>query len=147
MKKKRMKVKRYKRSFSGSADRQNTLRKVLMWIVAALVLFALGWLLAKPGLDLASKLWYQHKNGGTTPPSSSTSAPSEAQSGAVTAPSEITEPATPSAATGKGTWKFVALSSVATPEQAAQVAKQLAENGVSGAVLTLKDETGNLYYN
>lgn len=106
MKKKRMKVKRYKRSFSGSADRQNTLRKVLMWIVAALVLFALGWLLAKPGLDLASKLWYQHKNGGTTPPSSSTSAPSEAQSGAVTAPSEITEPATPSAATGKGTWKF-----------------------------------------
>lgn len=51
MKKKRMKVKRYKRSFSGSADRQNTLRKVLMWIVAALVLFALGWLLAKPGLD------------------------------------------------------------------------------------------------
>lgn len=147
MKKKRMKVKRYKRSFSGSADRQNTLRKVLMWIVAALVLFALGWLLAKPGLDLASKLWYQHKNGGTTPPSSSTSAPSEAQSGAVTAPSEITEPETPSAATAKGTWKFVALSSVATPEQAAQVAKQLAENGVSGAVLTLKDETGNLYYN
>lgn len=144
MKKKQMKVKRYKRSFSGSADRQNLLRKVLLWVAAALVLFGLGWLLAKPGLDLASSLWYQHKNGGTPPASSS--AVSEAQSGSVTAPSEITEPQATPAPAGKGTWKLVALSSVATPEQAEQVAKQLAESGVTSAVLTLKDETGNLYY-
>lgn len=145
MKKKPMKVKRYKRSFSGSADRQNLIRKVLLFAAAALVLFGIGWLIAKPGLDLASSLWYQHKNGGTTPAASS--AAGEAESGAVTAPSEITEPETPPASTGAGTWKLVALSSVATPEQAAQTAKQLAESGVSGAVLTLKDETGNLYYN
>ena len=57
-----VKIKRYRRSFSGAGDRNNLLRRIAFWCAVLAVVFALGWLIAKPGLDRASSIWYGYKN-------------------------------------------------------------------------------------
>ena len=58
-----VKIKRYRRSFSGSGAKKNLARRILLWVVILGAVFGVGWLVAKPGLDLASNLWYRYKNG------------------------------------------------------------------------------------
>ncbi|MEG1125851.1 MAG: hypothetical protein RSE10_04090, partial [Oscillospiraceae bacterium] len=55
---KAQKIKRYRRSFNGQAERSLLIRKIVIFAIFLLVLFAAGWLLAKPGIDLGTKLWY-----------------------------------------------------------------------------------------
>ena len=143
-----VKIKRYRRSFSGSGDRQNLLRRIAFWCAVLAVVFGLGWLIAKPGLDLASSLWYGYKNQLTSSSSSgasSTPAADSSQSGDEGAAGEPEEE-TPQQ-TGASSWTTVPLSSVDTTEKATQLAAQLAQQGITHAVLTLKDDRGYVYYN
>lgn len=145
-----VKIKRYRRSFSGSGDRKNLLRRIGFWCIVLAVVFGLGWLIAKPGLDLASSLWYGYKNHLTT--SSSSGSSSDAPT---SQPTDSSQPADdsgsgaedPESGTDFSSWASVALSSVDTPEKATAFASQLAEQGITHAVLTLKDDRGYLYYN
>lgn len=140
------KIKRYRRSFSGAGDRNNLLRTVGKWLLAAAVLFGVGWLIAKPGLDFASRLWYARKNAAQPASSASVSPPASAPVSSQTASSEPqTGAQTAPQTTGTG-WAAVALSQADTPEKAAALAAQLKAQGVQYAVLTLKDERGYLYY-
>lgn len=41
-KNKPVKIKRYRRSFSGSGDRNNLLRRILLWVLILAVIFGLG---------------------------------------------------------------------------------------------------------
>ena len=139
------KIKRYRRSFSGAGDRKNLLRRIGFWCAVLAVVFGLGWLIAKPGLDLASSLWYGYKNKLTTSSSSeSSSTPStpSSQSAADSGSGAGEE----QQETDFSSWASVALSSVDTPEKASALAGQLAGQGVTHAVLTLKDDRGYLYY-
>ena len=143
-----VKIKRYRRSFSGAGDRNNLLRTVVRWLIVAAVLFGVGWLIAKPGLDLASRLWYAHRNAAASSAAQPLSQPPAAESGsdAPSSPSDsAAAPAQDAAAAGTG-WASVALSQADTPEKAAALAAQLKEQGVQYAVLTLKDERGYVYY-
>lgn len=137
--KKPAKIKRYRRSFTGAGSHMNTIRTVLIWAVVIVVLFGLGWLIAKPGLDLASRLWYNHKN---NPASSS----SETVESAPPTSQPVESEQTQQPLTAGGNWAIVSLTAVSTPEQAAETAKALAAQQVQYAVITLKDETGALYY-
>ena len=139
-----VKIKRYRRSFSGAGDRNNLLRRILLWVLILAAIFGVGWLIAKPGLDLASSLWYSYKNRGEI----SSSAPAEPSSSQPQqTPTPSATPAPETADTLSGDWAQVSLSSVDTAEKAAALADQLAQQGVQYAVLTLKDDRGYLYYN
>lgn len=139
-----VKIKRYRRSFSGSGDRNNLLRRILLWVLILAAIFGVGWLIAKPGLDLASSLWYSYKNRGE---SSSVSVPGDSSSVSQNT-SEPTATPTPEATDNlSGNWAQVSISSVDTAEKATAFAEQLAQQGVRYAVLTLKDDRGYVYYN
>ena len=142
-KNKPVKIKRYRRSFSGSGDRNNLLRRILLWVLILAVIFGLGWLVAKPGLDFASSLWYSYKN--RDPGSSAVSQPGAGgASSSQPAEAQPTPTPTPQTTAGGG-WASVALSAADTPEKAAALAQQLKAQGVENAVLTLKDDRGYLY--
>ena len=108
-----VKIKRYRRSFSGSGDRNNLLRRILLWVLILAAIFGVGWLIAKPGLDLASSLWYSYKNRGE---SSSVSVPGDSSSVSQST-SEPTATPTPEATDNlSGNWAQVSISSVDTAE-------------------------------
>ena len=139
-----VKIKRYRRSFSGSGDRNNLLRRILLWVLILAAIFGVGWLIAKPGLDLASSLWYSYKNRGE---SSSVSVPGDSSSVSQSTSGPTATP-TPEATNNlSGNWAQVSISSVDTAEKATAFAEQLAQQGVRYAVLTLKDDRGYVYYN
>lgn len=141
MAKKSRKIKHYKRSFSGAGSHSGQIRRVAGWALAILILFGLGWLVAKPGIDLASGLWYSYKNKEETPPASSqASEPTSLPEDTVTG-----DPAAVEQESVSG-WAVVSMTAVATPEKAAETAAQLAEKGIKAALITLKDETGAVYY-
>lgn len=139
-----VKIKRYRRSFSGSGDRNNLLRRILLWVLILAVIFGLGWLIAKPGLDLASSLWYSYKNRGQD---TSSSLPQGDSSVPQATPDPSASPAPDSSEESFGSWAQVSISSVDTMEKATSLAQQLAQQGVEYAVLTLKDDRGYVYYN
>ena len=146
MGKKPVKIKRYRRSFTGPGSHMSTIRRVAFWAVVVLVLFGLGWLIAKPGLDAASRLWYSYKN----QPSSS-SQPSSSEVSSESGQAAISDDSTPDSQPVEQNeewqdWVFVSLTSVSTPQAAEQTAQQLAQQNVKAAVITLKDETGAVYY-
>ena len=133
-KNKPVKIKRYRRSFSGSGDRNNLLRRILLWVLILAVIFGLGWPVAKPGLDFASSLWYSYKN--RDPGSSAVSQPGAGgASSSQPAEAQPTPTPTPQTTAGGG-WASVALSAADTPEKAAALAQQLKAQGVETADLT-----------
>ena len=44
-----VKIKRYRRSFSGSGAKKNLARRILLWVVILGVVFGVGWLVANRG--------------------------------------------------------------------------------------------------
>lgn len=146
MRKKPVKIKRYRRSFTGPSSNQARTRRIALWVVAGLVLFGIGWLIAKPGIDFATGMWYSHKyadSSSSLPQDESGSLPAVGQESS-SAPEQT--PAPPEEEPAVQSWAAVSLSGVATPEKAAQTAQKLAQQGVHAAVITLKDETGAVYY-
>lgn len=143
MGKKPAKIKRYRRSFTGAGSHSSTIRRVAFWVAVAGVLFVVGWLIAKPGLDLASGIWYSHKNGGQPAFSAVQSEPAASEAQPTSEPQS--EPQAPQK-TGQESWTVVSLTAVSTPEQAAQTAAKLTQQGITAAVIPLKDETGTVYY-
>ena len=148
MKKSRpVKIKRYRRSFSGSGAKKNFARTLVLWVVILGAVFGAGWLVAKPGLDLASNLWYRYKNGELPVSSQAAASPAPAASAQPQpAATEEPQPTQTPAANGMGGWAMVALSEADTPEKATALAAQLKAQGITCAVLPLKDDRGYLYY-
>ena len=143
MEKKPRKIKRYKRSFSGPSSHKNEIRRVITWVVVVALLFGLGWLVAKPGLDFASGLWYNYKENHNAPPASS--ATSE-QLPASSAPADSASEPGPAESESTDSCAIVSMTAVATPEKAAETASALAAQGVKSALIMLKDESGAVYY-
>lgn len=143
MRNKGRKIKRYKGSFDTRSFRR---RRILRWVVILLVLFVASYFLAPPILDAGTRLWYSVIRGRDLDDSQSQAAPqsSESQPAVEVTPSPSPTPAPEE--TEKGDWRQVALSSLTSPEQAAQTAAQLAGEGVKYAVVTLKDSSGTVAY-
>lgn len=142
MRNKGRKIKRYKGSFDTRSFRR---RRIIRWVVILLVLFAASYFLAPPILDAGTRLWYSVVRGRDVDGPDSQSMPQSDSQPAV----EVTPSPSPSPApeeTEEGDWRQVALSSLTSPEQAAQTAAQLAGEGVKYAVVTLKDSSGTVAY-
>ncbi|MDD3428391.1 MAG: putative glycoside hydrolase [Oscillospiraceae bacterium] len=143
--KKPIKVKRYKRSFSGSGDRRNWWRGVIGFGIFLIVLFGVGWLVAKPGLDIASTMWYNWKNGGDVSSSQvepevlpeSQPQPQEPEEPVVEEPVRLTQ----------GKWQSLTTQGMDSEENIRAVAKSCAQQGYTHALITFKDDSGKVYYN
>lgn len=143
------KVKHYRQR---SYTRKNLLRRrILKWALGLAALFLVGWLVAGPVVNFGSGLWYSLKN---RPATSDSSAPQPGSDPAASGstPEATPEPeepeATPADTTSivEGSWAYVSLSALTSEDQAAATAADLASQGVSYAVITLKDAQGYVYY-
>lgn len=149
-KKRQQKIKRYRRSFNNQAERGLIVRRVLGFAVLLAVLFFVGWLVAEPALNFVSGMWYSMKEAISKSPSSSLSQPQSTSlpNSESDAPSEPSAPPeTPTVQTATGNWAFVSMSALGNEDIAEETAKSLAAQGISCAVVTLKDDRGYIYYN
>lgn len=147
------KVKHYNRSFYTGGQRVKHVAGVVVLLIG---LFLVGWLAGPAVIDFGTSTWYKLKGMGqqeqqvnSDPAANSqdqqtvdqaTQPPEENSDAAAPAVDPVQNP-------GEGGWAFVSVTSMQSPEQAAQTAAQLAADGVRYAVLPFKDEQGFVYYN
>lgn len=146
-KKKNMgKVKHYRRSFYTGPQR---VRRVIVMLLIVVLLFTLGWFIGPHVIDFGTRTWYSIKRGSETPAVSQSMSESQAESPESQpqpASQPESQPEPPADAVISGKWAFVSLSGIDTAEKAAATAQQLAQEGVTYAVIPLKDEQGYIYY-
>lgn len=123
-------------------------RRVVKWVLGLAVLFAVGWLAAGPIVNFGSGLWYSLKDRGSGASVSEPASLPASEPEATPEPEGQTPEPTPAdtAAVAQGPWAYVSLSALASEEQAAATAADLAAQGVSCAVIPLKDAQGYIYY-
>lgn len=148
-----VKIKRYRKSFSGKTAKMLTAKRWILFVVVLAVLFAIGFFVAKPVLDKGTSWWYSRKESAQissvpeSQPSEPESQPTEPSESAVDSTSETEqEPPAEEELPQNGGWRMVDFAAVATPEAASATAKQLKSEGITHALIVLKDSDGNLYY-
>ena len=155
-KSRRPKIKRYRRSFYTPAMRAKKAAGIAVLVLAVL---GAAWLAAPYVLDWATHTWYTVVRDRDLSPEP---APAPASSEVVDAPaSSATEPEAPSelpavtepepepvdgTAIVEGRWAEVPVSDLTDAAAIRAAAKKLAEQGVTYALVELKDSSGSVYY-
>ena len=131
---KRQKVKRYRRSFY---TREMRLKKGIGIAVLVVAVLAAAWVAAPHVLDWATHTWYTVVRDRDLSASSavSESASSGAQSTAASEP-----------AASSGLWAEVDVTTLTDEAAIRSAARQLKAQGMTYAILTLKDTAGQVYY-
>lgn len=149
-KRRRPKVKRYRRSFY---TREMRLKKGLGIAVLVAVVLLLAWLAAPHVLDWATHTWYTVVRDRDLSASSvaseaaASSAASEAASEAAAASQTAeSEPEPVGTAIVEGSWAEVSVSALTSEDGIRAEAQRLAAQGVTYALVTLKDSSGTIYY-
>lgn len=142
------KVKRYRRSFYSGRQR---VARIAGGIGALAVLFVVGWLVGPAVIDFGTSTWYaitrdRPKQEQQEQTSSEASASQSTSSEAAATPQPTQEPQTKEDLT-QGTWTFVDTTALTSQEAIDALVQNLASQGVRYAVVTLKDNKGNIYYN
>ena len=143
------KVKRYRRSFYSGRQRA---ARIAGGVVALAALFAVGWLAGPAVINFGTSTWYSIVRGDSdAQPASEPESASVPQSASEPESQPASEPQPTAApqADGdmtQGSWAFVDVASLTGEGAAEQVAQQLAGQGVTYAVVPLKDSTGSVYY-
>ena len=148
---KRQKVKRYHRSFYSRTTR---IKRAVGIVVLVLAVLGAAWLAAPHVLDWATHTWYTVvKNRDLEAESASRAAASEAaassaaaQAASSQAASEPEEPAFDGKAITGGSWAEVDCSTLTDDAAIRAAAQQLKAQGAEYGVVTLKDESGTVYY-
>ena len=144
-----VKIKRYKNSFTNSDEKRRKALKWLCFVLVLAVLFLGGFFFAKPIIDAASGFWYSVVNPKDKPDeavSSSLPVSSGGQSGDNADISNTEIQPSGEDFSQNANWQFVSLSSLSTEQDIQAAARQLKENGISYALITLKDKSGTVYY-
>lgn len=152
------KVKRYHRSFYS---RGMKVKKALGILALAVVVLGVAWLAAPYVLDWATHTWYTVVRDRDLP-SSSEAASSEASSAASSEAASSSSQAASSAASSEaassqpepvdgtvireGSWSTVSLSALGDEASIRATAQTLASQGVTYALVPLKDTSGYIYY-
>ena len=123
---KRQKVKRYRRSFY---TREMRLKKGIGIAVLVVAVLAAAWVAAPHVLDWATHTWY------TVVRNRDLSASSETTASSAAASSEVT-----------GLWAEVDVTTLTDEAAIRSAARQLKAQGMTYAILTLKDTAGQVYY-
>ena len=150
---KRQKVKRYRRSFYS---REMRLKKGIGIAVLVVAVLAAAWVAAPHVLDWATHTWYTVvRDRDLSAPATANSASSAAESTASSASSEPAassepvqepEPAVSGTAVVEGLWAEVDVNSLTDETAIRAAAQQLKAQGMTYAVMTLKDTAGQVYY-
>ena len=148
---KRQKVKRYRRSFYSRGMR---IRRIAGIGVLVLAVLAAAWFAAPHVLDWATHTWYtvvrnrdlEAESASREAAASSALAASEAASQAASSePEAEPEPLDGKAITG-GSWAEVDVSALTDDAAIRAAAQQLKAAGADYGLVTLKDESGSIYY-
>lgn len=154
----RKKVKRYHRSFY---TREMKWRRALGVAVLVAVVLAAAWFAAPYVLDWATHTWYTSVRGRDLEAESAASSNAVAAASAAASsqgeqeqptpqPTTTPEPTPEAQADGTaivdGSWAAIERSALTDEAAIRAAAQQLVEQGVSYAVVTLKDSRGNIYY-
>ncbi len=144
-----IKIKRYS-NMGARYRRRPVVVKALLFLLAAAVLFTLGWFGASRCIDAVTNFWYKNFSvsesesaSGSAPESQSVSQSQSASSKPEPAPQP---PAADTASEQQGTWGEVALSAFASENTLRAALQQLVDAGVDHALVTLKDDRGYIYY-
>ena len=146
------KVKRYHRSFYSP---KMWAKKAVGIVVLVAVVLVVGWLAAPHVLDWATHTWYTVVRNRDLSASSETAASSAAASSAAAAepaasseaqPEPEPQPAAPGNAILEGSWAVLDTAAAQDEASLRAAARQLAEQGATYAVVTLKDSTGRILY-
>ena len=148
---KRQKVKRYRRSFY---TREMRLKKGIGIAVLVVAVLAAAWVAAPHVLDWATHTWYTVVRNRDLSASSavSESASSGAQSTAASEPAASSvpekepEPAVKGTDIVTGLWAEVDVTTLTDEAAIRSAARQLKAQGMTYAILTLKDTAGQVYY-
>ena len=148
---KRQKVKRYRRSFYS---REMRLKKGIGIAVLVVAVLAAAWVAAPHVLDWATHTWYTVVRDRDLSASSaaSESASSTAESAASSEPAASSVPEKEPEPTVKGTdivaglWSEVDVNTLTDEDTIRSTARQLKAQGMTYAVLTVKDTAGQVYY-
>ena len=156
--KRNKKVKRYRRSFYS---RGMKVKKALGILLLAAVVLGAAWLAAPYVLDWATHTWYTVVRDRELPASSeavssqadprpepASSRPEPASSQAASSQAAASSEALPVAGTAirEGSWASVSLSALGDEASIRATAQNLAQQGVTYALIPLKDATGYIYY-
>ena len=155
------KVKRYHRSFYS---REMKIKKALGILLLAVVVLGVAWLAAPYVLDWATHTWYTVVRDRDLPDSSPASSEAESapasSAGSEAASSEAASSAAaaseaaassepeplPGTAIREGGWSAVSLSALSDEAAVRTEAQRLAAQGVTYALVPLKDASGYIYY-
>ena len=147
-KSRRPKLKRYRRSFYS---REMRLKKGIGIAILVVAVLVAAWLAAPHVLDWATHTWYTVVRDRDL--SASSSAASTADSTAASeaaAASQVDESAEETVTTGteivEGSWAAVDIAALTSDASIDAAAQRLAAQGAKYALVTLKDETGAVYY-
>lgn len=140
-------VKHYGHQFYS---RRQRVKHILGLLCAIVLVFGVGWFAGPHILDFGTGLWYGviHPKPASSQSESQTPASSQPQPQATPEP-EITavpEEMQPTSAVVEGRWTTVNLSALGSPEAIQAAAANAAAEGVSYALITLKDTSGYIYY-
>ncbi len=154
--KKRPKVKRYRRSFYSRGMR---IKKGIGIAVLVIAVLAAAWVAAPHVLDWATHTWYTVVRNRDLSASSSTAssaasseaaassaASSEAASSEPAASSAVEPEPAPGTAIVAGSWAEADVTALTSDDAIRAAAQQLAAQGATYAVVTLKDTAGTVYY-
>lgn len=139
-----MKIKRYRTVGAGGRNRARTTVRVLLVVLLAAAIFAVGWFGAEPCIDAITGFWYDHfsVNRQEETPAPDPVPESVPESEPQPQPEPQPEPVTDAA----GVWAEVALSALNSEDALRTALSALKANGADHAVVTLKDERGYVYY-
>ena len=155
-KNKRQKVKRYRRSFYS---RETRVRRGIGIAVLVLAVLAAAWFAAPHVLDWATHTWYtvvrdrdleaESASRAAASEAAASSAAEQAAASAAASEPEPTEPE-PEALDGRaitgGTWAKVEVTTLTDDAAIRAAAQQLKAQGVSYALISMKDGDGTVYY-
>lgn len=143
-----MKIKRYRSVGASGRSGARTAVRVLLVVLLAAAVFAVGWFGAKPCIDAITSFWYTHVSVSRQEDAAQESEPesSEPESQSVPESQPDPEPEAAPVTDDAGTWGEVALSALNSEEALRTVLESLKTAGADHAVVTLKDERGYVYY-
>lgn len=133
-----VKIKRYKNTFNSTGAKKRAVGRVLLWTLFFAAIFAAAFFLAKPLTNFIKNAFDRARL-----PSSSVSEPQEPDAPPAT---DGEEPGTPPVIAQPHGAAIVNISQLIDLGAAANLARSLADAGVSEAVVVVKDAGGNIYY-
>ena len=149
---KRPKVKRYRRSFYS---RKTQVKKAVGIVVLIAVVLAAAWVAAPHVIDWATHTWYtvvRNRDLSASSASSAASSTAASEASSVSEPAassvveELKEPEIPGTAIVEGSWAETDVTALTSDAAIRTAAQQLTAQGAKYAVVTMKDNTGAVYY-